>query len=67
MHQLHTSLDTRVLLPVATRRKKGSGFKHTAKSSIQPVRMVQSACDVPQYLLNSAHPIVRRAGLRTRD
>jgi hypothetical protein len=67
MHQLHTSLDTRVLLPVATQRKKCPGLKHTATSSIQLAPMLQSARDLPQYLLNTAHPIVRRAGLRTRD
>ena len=32
MHQLHTSLDTRVLLPLATPRKKGSAYEHIAKT-----------------------------------
>ena len=32
----HTSLDTRVLLPVATPQNKGTRLKHTARSAYSP-------------------------------
>jgi hypothetical protein len=67
MHQLHTSLDNESAATSSNTAKQGPGFEHTAKSSIQLARMVQSCHDLPQYRFNTARPIVRRAGVRTRD
>lgn len=47
MHQLHTSLDPRVLLPVATPPDKASRPKHTARSPILLACMVYSPDDPP--------------------